>query len=220
MEYLQLQGRFGLFKPRHSYFPHTSKNHSSLVLGIIVFLHLVLILLALNEKAKQRESLPEKFLHMTELLPEAEEPIEPLTPDLIRPDLIAPLPIQLNLPPLDFLDSTALPTETPVNEVFEQTFTDSSAEYENVFDPKLRQKLLDAKRFNLPNTAEKTRVWTAIDGRTYIEMGDGICMVSMPKVDSRQRGTDWGATTCGKTNSEKAMDRVMADYGSRKLPKK
>jgi hypothetical protein len=96
----------------------------------------------------------------------------------------------------------------------------NDAKYRDVFDPKLRQKLIDAEVFNKPRAKEKTNSWTEIDGRVFVDMGNGECLVSMRKVDSRERGTSWGMTRCGKTYSEKMMDSVMADFESRKNPLK
>ena len=90
--------------------------------------------------------------------------------------------------------------------------------YRNVFDPKLRQKLIDAQGFNTARRAKKPSSWTEADGRTFIDMGDGSCFVSMTKMDSRERGTSWGATRCGKTDSEEMMDRVNADVEARRNP--
>ena len=94
----------------------------------------------------------------------------------------------------------------------------NNTRYKDVFDPKLRQKLIDAQGFNTARRAEKPISWTQADGRTFVDMGDGSCFVSMPKVDSRDRGTNWGATRCGKADSEEMMDNVMADFEARKRP--
>ena len=92
--------------------------------------------------------------------------------------------------------------------------------YRDVFDPKLRQKLIDAQVFNRPRTKGEANTWTEVDGRTFVDMGNGECLVSMRKVDSRERGTNWGMTRCGKTDSEKMMDNVNADLEARKHPLK
>lgn len=215
MGLFQLQGCLGIFKPMQSS-RHISKYQSSFILAIIVLMHVSIILLVFNEKIKQQRFVPEKSLHMINLLQESKKTMP--YPD--RPDFIEPLRPQFNTPPLHFAEPVLSSLDVPPDESPYKLPSESSGQYENVFDPRLRQKLLDAKRFNVQRAAEKSRTWTEIDGRTFIEMGDGVCMVSMQKVDSRDRGTKWGFTTCGKTNSEQAMDRVMADFESRKQPKK
>jgi len=90
--------------------------------------------------------------------------------------------------------------------------------YRNAFDPKLQQKLIDAQRFNTARRAEKPISRTEADGRIFVDMGNGNCLVSMPKADSRDRGTNWGHARCGKTDSEEMMDRVNADLEARRNP--
>ncbi|GGY68273.1 hypothetical protein GCM10011613_10600 [Cellvibrio zantedeschiae] len=214
MGYSQLQGRFGLFESGYSSSRRISKNQSSLVLGIIVFAHALIILFVLTEKNRQRELVPEKILHMINVLPESEE----LISELNKPEVNELRSLQLNIPQMQITEPVISSLDTPIDNLPYEPPSEASRGNENVFDPKMRQKLLDAKRLNVPRAAEKSNTWTAIDGRTYIEMGDGTCMVSMPKVDSRDRGTSWGFTTCGKTDSEKAMDRVNADFESRRGP--
>lgn len=213
MGYLHLQGRLGLFTFGDSS-RRVSKNHSSIVLGVIVLAHAFIILLVLNEKVKQRELVPERILHMINLVPEPQESIS--EPD--KPEVNELRPLQLNIPHIQIAEPVLSPLDVPLNNSPYEFPSEMSGEYENVFDPKMRQKLLEAKRLNAPRSAEKSRTWTAIDGRTFIEMDDGKCLVSMPNADARERGTNWGMTTCGKTDSEKAMDRVNADFESRKLP--
>lgn len=206
----QLQGRLGLFRLFNSSPRHVSKNKSSLVLGIIIFVHAMIVFLVLNEKIKQREFAPEEILRMVNVLPENEKLVlEPEKPEVI----VNQRPLQFNIPQIQLPELVPLPSEIPLNTLP----SENSGQYGNVFDPKLRQKLLDAKRFNMPRAAEKSNTWTTQDGRTFVEVGDGVCMVSMRQVDSRDRATNWGFTTCGKTNSEKAMDRVNADFESRRV---
>ena len=85
---------------------------------------------------------------------------------------------------------------------------------------KMRQKLIDAEIFNRARIKGQTSDWKEIDGRDFVAKGDGKCFVSMQQVDSRDRGKNWGGTRCGKTDSESMMDRVNADFESRKNPPK
>ena len=78
--------------------------------------------------------------------------------------------------------------------------------------------MIEAQSLNKPRAKEKSNSWTEADGRTFVDMGDGHCLVSMPKTDPRERGTNWGHARCGKTNSEKMIDNVAADLEARKHP--
>lgn len=226
MEIFQLQGRLNSFvQGRISYSSKTALQHNSLrVLIIIVLAHLLLIFIAFNAKNRQHEFFPlETIMQLVQLQPEkavsADEP-EQLSIEFKN------TPIHLALPEL----SSALNfTETykveldlslpPSDQLYE--FPDESFEqYKNVFDPKLRKKLIDAQVFNIPHKAEKPTTWTEIDGRVFIDMGNGQCFVSMQKIDSRERGTNWGFTRCGKTDSETMMDNITADLEARKHPLK
>jgi hypothetical protein len=83
-----------------------------------------------------------------------------------------------------------------------------------IFDPRLRQKLEEARALNHARVSGADEVFKRADGRTYRELGNGNCQVTMEKMDSRDRATNWGVTNCGKTDSESMMDRVMADFES------
>lgn len=208
-----LQGCFGLSKPGYSS-RRISKNQSTLVLGGIIAVHVLIIVLVLNERAKQRKFFPEKILQIINVLPAHEESIPlPAKPELN--DLHLP---PLNVPHLEMPESTEISFDNSLNSIPNKSPPDVTGQYEGVFDPKMRQKLIDSQGINRPRAHEKSKTWTAIDGRTFIDMGDGNCMVSMSKVDSRDRANNWGYTTCGKNDSEKAMDRVMADFESRRAP--
>lgn len=215
MGYFQLQGRFGLSEPVHSPFRRASKNQSSLVLGIIIFVHVAIILFVLNQKIKQRELIPEKILHMINLLPEKVEPmLEPKKPEI----MIEPRQLQLTTPQLQFSETVLSPLNSLTNDLPYEFPSGNSGQYENIFDPKLRKKLIDAQHLNTPRKAEKSKSWTTSDGRTFVDIGDGMCLVSMPNLDSHSRGKNWGKTRCGKTDSEKMMDNVNADLEARKHP--
>lgn len=94
-------------------------------------------------------------------------------------------------------------------------------DFSGVFDPRLRQKLLQTRRGKNEQGLQIDERWTGADGRTYIYAGNGECVVSMAKLDWRERGTQWSSTrvACGKNDSENMMDRVMADFESRKARK-
>ncbi len=206
MEYLYLQGRYS----NSRYSRSRTQSRSFLVMAIVFVSHMTILLLALNEEVQQSELLPERTLYMINLLPEEKN----LTPTPLVPDERQVRPIQLTIPTIQFSEAI----ESPESVQSDQTSDQTSGQYGNIFNPKMRQKLIDSQGINRPRAHEKSKTWTAIDGRTFIDMGDGNCMVSMSKVDSRDRANNWGYTTCGKNDSEKAMDRVMADFESRRAP--
>lgn len=190
--------------------PRLPKHRSPLVFLFIILIHGVLIIFLLNQSLHSHKQPPQKVFQLIKLFPERKDrALEPHVPEL--PEVH---PVMLIQAPILFFESKDSPSISPAYEPSDV----SSGQYSGVFDPKMRQKLMDSQALNRPRTQEKSKTWTAIDDRTYIEMGDGVCMVSMAKTDSRDRATTWGFTRCGKNDSEKAMDRVMADYESRKAP--
>ena len=205
-----LQGRV-LFFFWGSYSRGVSRRQSRLVLVGIILFHVLIILLMLNEKTKRALILPEDHLQMISLRPEREELID----ELNVPKVDELKPIQIPFPQIQIAEPPLTTNQSQTN-YLGNDLSDSAGQYGNVFDPKLRKKLMESQDLNRPRAQGKSKTWTAIDGRTYIELGDGVCMVSMPKVGAQDRANNWGATTCGKNDSEKAMDRVMADFESRK----
>lgn len=207
-----LQGRVPFFF-WGSYSRGVSRRQSRLVLVGIILFHVLIILLMLNEKTKRALLLPEDHLQMISLRPEREELID----ELNIPKVDELKPIQIRFPQIQIAEPPLTTNESLTN-YSENDLSDSAGRYGNVFDPKLRKKLMESQDLNRPRGAAKTKKWTGIDGKTYIELGDGACMVSMPKVGAQDRANNWGVTNCGKNDSEKAMDRVMADFESRKAP--
>lgn len=197
---------------------HTSKYRSSIALMIILAAHLFIIWLMLNEKTRQSEPVREQIFSLVRLPPEFDQAIaeEPVLNEALASEFG---PMQLKHPQIQSPEIIDQPLNFLSQDLTVSEFSsENSRSYGNIFDPKMRRKILDARAMNRLRAPEKSRTRTASDGRTYIEMGDGGCMVSMAKTDSRDRATNWGFTTCGKNDSEKAMDRVMADFESRKSP--
>lgn len=187
----------------------SAKPKYAFVFFTIVFLHLVFIVLALNMKSKQRESAGAPSFKMIYLSPQKQS-----------------VELEVKAPIVEFTS-----TKAPVlPEIFieEQSrkiaplerLPASSINNSQVFDPKMRQKLIDAQAINKPRAIEKSGSWAESDGRDFVARGDGDCFVSMKQVDSRDRGKNWGGTRCGKTDSESMIDRVNADVDSRKNPPK
>lgn len=221
MAFLNIQGRFVLLgSESYKYSPRQqAKRNSIFILISVVAAHVILIcivVIAKNEKVSS-ELLP--ILQMIQLAPE----VKTAEAEIEKPDIsFQSNVVDIKLPKIDINDDALLhislsdyqsptPYELP---------NPNAAKYRDVFDPKMRQKLIDAQAINKPRAKDKSGSWTESDGRVFIDMGDGNCLVSMPKTDWRERGTNWGGTRCGKTDSEKMMDSVMADFESRKHPLK
>ena len=219
MVFLNLQGQLGnLWFARASYRRGCKPTKESVFIFIaIVLLHVVLIFIALNAKFKQREASVAPAFKMIYL--SQEKP-----PDLLELHIPvverASVKTTLVLPEiiLEEQPALALPLDYPQSNY--QLPNPNDAKYRDAFDPKMRQKLIDAQVINRPRAKEKSSSWTESDGRVFIDVGNGNCLVSMPKTDWRERGTNWGSTRCGKMDSEKMMDSVMADFESRKNPLK
>jgi hypothetical protein len=207
-----LDGRFSGYSPRYQ-----AKRNSGAILIAIVMAHGLFIFIALTTKTKQRENIPvQPLLQLIQLQPENLVVLE-----LEKPNVsFQSSAVHLQLPEIDITFSALIHLDLSD---YQSTVpyalpNPNDAKYRDVFDPKLRQKLIDAQAINKPRTKEKSTSWTEIDGRTFVDMGNGECLVSMQKVDSRERGINFGFTRCGKTDSEKMMDNVTADLEARKHP--
>lgn len=211
---VQLQGRFGFNRPNFPYSNHVLRRQSSFVLGVILLVHALVIVLVFSDRERPQKTRPEKILRLINVLSKPEET------NSVLPELTVK-PLQLshwNPPTIQIAEPVISPLDIPISDSSYELPSKTSGQYENVFDPKLRQKLLDAQSLNKPRSKESLGSWTESDGRVFTYIGDGMCFVSMPKMDSRDRATNWGMTKCGKTDSEKAMDRVNADFESRRGP--
>ena len=224
MEIFQLQERLILLvRGRLNYSSRSVTQHNSpFVLILIVLIHLLLIALVLNIKSKQRKDIYfEAIMQLRELPTKNIYSIsEPEVPN-INVDV---KPIHLVVPALDFKENNKIPLDLSVI-TSDQTYElpDANAElYKDVFDPKLRKKLQEAHASRKPKKQNTLNTWETAGGATLVDMGDGECIASMPKIDFRDRGTSWSLlrVKCGETDSEKMMDNVSADLEARKHPLK
>jgi hypothetical protein len=114
----------------------------------------------------------------------------------------------------------ALPLDYPQSNY--QLPNPNDAKYRDVFDPKMRQKLIDAQSLNIVRSAEKQKSWTASDGTIFLDNGDGQCRNSMPNSDTHSTATNWSTLTlnvpCSKDEGGRMMDNVNADLAARKHP--
>ena len=221
MAFLNLQGVFVLLGGEPYRYPpkQQAKRNSISVLMLVIVAHVVLVFIVVLAKSEKVSSELQPILQMIQLSPVVEKTVI----EIEKPDISFQINVvDIKLPKIDINDDSLLhislsdyqsptPYELP---------NPNDVKYRDVFDPKMRQKLIDSQTLNKPRTASKPSSWTESDGRVFTDIGDGKCLVSMPKVDSRERGTSWGMTRCGKTDSEKMMDSVMADFESRKNPLK
>jgi len=217
MVFLNLQGRFVLLgsEPyRYSSKQQTKRNSISILISVVVA-HVVLIFIVILAKSEKVSSELQPILQMIQLSPE----VQTVAIEMEKPDInFQTNVVDIKLPKIDINDDSLLHIrlsdyQSPTPYALPNP---NDAKYRDVFDPKMRQKLIDAQGINRPRAKEKSGSWTESDGRVFIDMGDGNCLVSMAKMDSHERGTNWGSTRCGKTDSEKMMDSVMADFESRK----
>jgi len=139
----------------------------------------------------------ENFLHLVELSPEKYSTQVVLEkPSIIfqlKAIYIAPPDIDIENVSVDQAGSASYQSHLPY-ELSDPNYSKNR----DIFDPKLRKKLVNAQSLNKPRSKEKENSWTEVDGRVFVDMGNGECLVSMRKVDSRERGTSWGMTRCGK----------------------
>jgi hypothetical protein len=193
---------------------YKSNRNSHYAIFITAVIHVVIILLALNLNVNKRAAYSRSSLQMLEL--QQKKPVSELMPELPLNNL-SPNAIHLTVPNVEFTEYNELASDSlEITAPYE--FPDKNSEqHQNVFDPKLRKKLLDVQSLNRPRAGEKAKSWSEIDGRVFIEVGGGLCEVSMTNADTHSKAANWGMTTCGKTDSEKTMGRVMADYESHKL---
>ncbi len=200
-----------------SYTPrYRIKTNSSIALIAILVAHGIFILIVLNAKSKQSEVLAaQPLLQLIQLRPEDSVPSE-----LEKPDVsLQANSIHFQLPIIHINDSSLSPIDSQSAEPYELS-NSNDTKHRDIFDPKLRKKLVDMKVFNVPRPVKKSGSWATSDGRVFTDMGDGRCMVSDPKLkaDWRDRGTSYSTVPCGKTDSEQMMDNVNADIEARKNP--
>jgi hypothetical protein len=90
--------------------------------------------------------------------------------------------------------------------------------YKNIFDPKMRKKLIEAQSLNQFSQRSNSTSRISFDGKTYVSVGNGDCMVSMEKMDNQERGTNWSTNRvkCGQSDEDKMMENINADIESRK----
>ena len=217
MVLLNLQGRLGdLWFARASYLQARRSKSGSIVTFIAILLfHLVLIVVVFNAKLKQRETSAVPALKMIYLLQEKPpDQTELHIPVVERVSINASVVV----PEIIIDEQSALVIQLDLPQSSYQLLDPNETKYRDVFDPKARQKLIDAQGFNRPRVTGKEGSWTTSDGRVFTEIGDGNCLVPKLKTDWRDRGTSYDTVRCGKTDSEKMMDSVMADFESRKNP--
>lgn len=194
MGYVQLQERSSSCFSVEKRF----NSRSLAVICVVAFAHVIVIILAMNMKAKQRELRPEGAINLATVLKKPEglflEPKKPLI--YIRP----PQPIYY---PRIQIAEPALLVGEPVD-FTSQLPSQASKQYTDVFDPKLRKKLQD-----LP-VRKKTepKIKRLGVGVTLEYIGDGICIFgdSVNKTGRKVK--------CGADSGEQMLmnvERALAD---------
>jgi hypothetical protein len=222
MEIFQLQDRLILLvRGRFNYSSRSVlQRNSPFILVLIILTHLILIFLVSNIKSKHPENLPfETVMQLRDL--QSENTFSVSEPEI--PNINVEIkPVQLAVPEISFnenyksrLDLSAPPSDN----IYELPHANAEL-YKDVFDPVLRKKLQEAHANRKSKKHDALNTWETSGGTTLVDMGDGECIASMPKIDARQRGTTWSMlrVKCGKTDSEKMMDNVTADLEARKHP--
>lgn len=203
-----------------------SHKHNSITIFVLVaLLHLLLISISLNTQSNRRhtENTPSpQMIYLSEIS----------SADPMRLEISSADPMRLEIPSITFppinvpivfhkvkLEEHPVLDLTPNNSLSNyQLASPNDTKYQSVFDPKLRKKLIDSEALNRPRATVKQDSWTANDGRVYTYMGDGLCLVANLKTDWRDRGTSYSGVKCGKTDSEKMMDNINADFDARNPP--
>jgi hypothetical protein len=173
MVFLNLKDQLGeLWFVRASvHYRQRSKQESAVILFLIVILHLVLIVVALNAKIKQREAA-----------------VTPAFKMIYLSHVKIPIPTELNIPVIEHPTvkaSMALPeivieekAQTALDITVEQPtshyeFPNKKAgRYKDVFDPKLRKKLVELPIKTIP----KPKIQYLGVGITLEDIGNGKCI--------------------------------------------
>jgi hypothetical protein len=200
---------------------YQTKRSSSITLVAIVIAHGLFIFVALNAKTKQRENFPsQSLLQLIQLQPE-----ESVISEIQKPDVsFQSTAVHIQLPAIEINDAPHILTDLSDYQSVEpyELPNPNDALYGDVFDPQLRKKLQETHANRRAQKPDALNTWITSGGTTLVNMGDGECIRSIPKTDSRERGTSWSMlrVRCGKTDSEKMMDSVNADLEARKHPLK
>jgi hypothetical protein len=221
MIFLNLQGQFGnLWLARANYRRGRKPTYESIfILIAIVLLHVALIFIALNAKFKQRETSVAPAFKMIYLSQEKPpDPLELHIPVVER----ASVKKSVVVPEIVLVEQPALVLLPDLPQSNYELSNPNDAKYGDVFDPKMRQKLIDAQSLNIVRSAENQKSWTASDGTIFLDNGDGQCRNSMPNSDTHSTATNWSTLTlnvpCSKDEGGRIMDNVNAALEARKHP--
>ena len=151
------------------------------------------------------------------------QPKQPISVDKSGPAILKVLTERhevsvLSLPPISQKNSQSnfLKLESPSKLTFESTYSNpegsdkpyefvdpGSAQYQHLFDPRLREKLKSVKHFS----KSKNR---SVDGIEISDMGDGTCMLT--SLSSQQSGNSagpgWVVVKCGNNESEQMIENM------------
>lgn len=184
--------------------PPTGLASRSVALAIVVGLHFILVVLAIQN------------LSMRKLVDTAEQPlfyvnlaVKPISPTL---EIIAPDFSQLH--PAISLDAAVVNTvridveaATDDPEPSYSILPANSGKYQHLFDPRLRERLQNLKHF----TKSKTR---SVDGIQILDLGNGECELTTVGKSATGRLSESVTVRCGNNESEQMienMEKALAD---------
>lgn len=224
---------------------HSPSSHRLMLFAVLISAsaHLVFAVWYQPEPAKASQqfqpnkasllislSSPPKIIEPVE--PEAVEPAEPVLPDtstdvppaapIHEPAESTPPPEEQVPPALQELqavlrESSAMPDNYHLSEDYQASFQRGSDDADEIFDPRLRKKLQDARQRRTGITSAATEL-TRLHGETVVTVSEGRCMTSDNRSNSLTRASDWYFTGCDddKTEGELMMERVNQQMKSRR----
>lgn len=152
------------------------------------------------------------------LLPEnhRQKDIEISIQDPITIATFQPAIITVPMPDIVISNTSAPEVNTPspvVTKATAQAVEPSSDSRDaTIFDPRLRKRIGELRGSISVDGGENLRSWARPSGTQVVQVGDGKCIKSMPKLGD-ERGTRWSLRfACNKSDSE-----MMADEISRNL---
>lgn len=196
-----------------------SRTYKVPLIIIVLCVHCILIASVLFYKP-QHATHPSPTMRYIKLEPERPNQIFPMQIPVIKQDAVD-ISSRVFPPPQLHIEETVVDYRLTLSAPDNYQLTDKKAEaYKDIFDPRLRKQLEENYRPTRKPAVKSYESFTNVHGATVVAVGDGHCMVSMPKVDSRDRATNWGSSsdTCGRTDSQKMMDEIEKDLEARKHP--
>lgn len=192
------------FKKRNGIFK--AGIRPSLLIAILVFfIHLLVVVLLLNDRGVKPSSASELILQVRLLSPDKRKSVSPSIDSDIPLQPAAITIKNLELPAIAIEDITSKPAIAELSLQHEST----------IFDPRLRKKLSDIGSRVAPQPTPELKHWTDSSGVQIVEVKQGECIRAMPG-DANARGDNWSLSfKCGKSEGEQMIDSINADMAER-----